>query len=125
MKNLDVLCAKTALQIEDEWKELSEKKKKSFLNNITNGISILQEDGIYAFYLFLKREKIKSEIWNHCRALLNDSSLKQIIAYDQGLEDENAVIKMTENLDALLLAKDLIQRLLIYARYGIRSRENV
>lgn len=125
MKNLDALCAKTALKIEDEWQKMSEKKKKSFSNNITNGISILQEDGIYAFYLFLKREKIKSEVWNHCKELLNDSSMEKILSYPKKYDDEDAIIEMTENLDALLLAKDLLQRMLIYGRYGIRSKEKV
>ena len=123
MKNLDSLCAKIALGIENECKKKKDNDRKSFLNNITNGISILQEDGIYAFYLFLKREKIKSEVWDHCRDLLTDQSLEKIISYPKNLDDEKAIIEMTENLDALLLAKDLLQRMLIYARYGIRSRE--
>ncbi|MDW7679420.1 MAG: hypothetical protein SCK70_02580 [bacterium] len=123
MKNLDALCAKTALGIENLCSKKSENDRKSFLNKITNGISILQEDGIYAFYLFLKREKIKSEVWDYCRQMLLDQSLDKIISYPKNLDDEDAIIKMTENLDALLLAKDLMQRMLIYARYGIRSRE--
>jgi|GEM_PF-1363329 len=123
MKNLDALCAKAALGIENLCSKKSENDRKSFLNKITNGISILQEDGIYAFYLFLKREKIKSDVWDYCRQMLLDQSLDKIISYPKSSEDEEAIIKMTENLDALLLAKDLMQRMLIYARYGIRSKE--
>lgn len=123
MKNLDSLCAKTALEIENLCSKKNENDRKSFLNKITNGLSILQEDGIYAFYLFLKRENIKSDVWDSCRKMLLDPSLDKIVAYPKSSEDEDAIIKMTENLDALLLAKDLMQRMLIYTRYGLRSRE--
>ncbi|MBN2093476.1 hypothetical protein JW964_27880 [candidate division KSB1 bacterium] len=121
MKNLDALCAATAFKIEKDSSLKSEKDRKSLLNNITNGISVLQEDGIYAFYLFLKREKIEGQIWPACQELLANEAIGRILRNSMSDEEEN-IIKMTENMEHLFLAKDLLQRLLVYARYGMRSR---
>jgi len=121
MKNLDALCAATAIKIETEFSAKSAKDQKSMLNNITNSISILQEDGIYAFYLFLKREKMVPAIWPACQKLLSDQAIGSILPNSNRSEEEN-IIKMTENMEHLFLAKDLLQRLLVYARYGMRSR---
>jgi hypothetical protein len=121
MKNLDALCAATARQLV----ALAEKRKaneaKDLQNRLTNGLGVLQEDGVYAFYLYLKREKLEDKVWPICADLLRHEAVGKMLPHPGKKNDEDLLIEMTENLDHLLLAKDLLQRTLIYARYGLRA----
>ncbi len=124
MKNLDALCAATARALVAAGEQAEKHKKggrKEILNRLTNALGVLQEDGVYAFFLFLKREGLLDNIWQVCAGLLRQKAVGEMLPAADKKSDEDLLIEMTENLDHLLLAKDLLQRTLIYARYGLRA----
>ncbi len=115
--NLDAYCAHCAHQIV----ELSGPNcDKELENRLNNALAVLQEDGVYAFYLFLKYRKLDRgpwPVWPILAELLQNPELGSPL---QG-NDDLAVIQMSESLHRLLLVKQLAERTLIYVRYGLRS----
>jgi hypothetical protein len=123
--NLDAHCAQCAHNIV----ALSgANRDKDLENRLNNALGVLQEDGFYAFYLFLKYRKLNQEsrggddkawpVWPKLAELLQSEVVGAPLP--QG-NDDDAVIQMTEDLRKLLLAKQLTERTLVYARYGLRS----
>jgi len=129
--NLDRLAAQRAQEfirktIDDDRKP----DPKSVDNTVTNALGVLRENGIYACALFLKsRPKTEKQ-----RA---DALLSEMLHLLAGLgfgwgrpdsEDAYHVLaypteKVTSGkLERLLLAKETLEQMLIYARYGAKAR---
>lgn len=108
-QNLDYLAAQCAQEIV---------KKDMEENTITKTLGVLQENGVYACFLYLlAREKEAAPVMiQKMRALLEklgiNNSPKDDLEYAKGL---------TQNLSTLLLAKEALERMLIYARYGAKA----
>jgi len=60
-------------------------------------------------------------IWCHLAALLRDPEVGGLLESSNGPDDAQALIALTEDLHKLVLAKQLMQQTLIYARYGLRA----
>ncbi|MEK7275566.1 MAG: hypothetical protein AAB110_09950 [Candidatus Desantisbacteria bacterium] len=128
-QNLDLKCAECGSGIADGiFAELREKKKTE--NLLTKSLGVLQEDGVYAFFLYLasqgkeekgkkNHEKMSAEV---CIAeatnLLKGVGLPLTNA-EQVLQDIRK--NLAEDLDSLLLAKQLLERTLVYARYHAKA----
>jgi hypothetical protein len=122
--NLDALCAQCAQKIV---KLSGATRDKDLENHLRNALGVLQEDGFYAFHLFLRYRKLDRQstgpkdkawrVWPELEELLQKPELGAPL---QGA-GEKAVIQMTGDLQNLLLAKQLTERTLIYALYGVRS----
>lgn len=138
--NLDRLAAQHAQAIirrivdEEETqqeKEASKKKTKAQLSSdvdstVTKALGVLQENGVYASFLYLlAKEKENSSVvveemlnlldglgfgWGKLENLTADKVLSHI-------RD-----KVTVDLERLLLAKETLEQMLIYARYGAKAR---
>lgn len=111
MQNLDLECAKLAETLAQQMTE----------QVITKALGVLEEQGLYAYFLFLKssKEVEKEEIINRCYSLLQDNlslknNSKDIFEKLQGLATD---------LDNLLFARDLLRQALIYARYHAKAKE--
>ncbi|GIV98635.1 hypothetical protein [Roseiflexus sp.] len=140
-RNLDRLAAKHGQEIirrvvdEEETqknKREDEKKSKQQLttsieNTITKALGVLQENGVYACFLYLlAREKENgSVVVDEMLNVLNG------LGFGWGKPASNspeAVLahvsdKVTADLEHLLLAKETLEQMLIYARYGAKARE--
>lgn len=123
--NLDTHCARCAQNIV----ALSgTNRDKDLENRLNNALGVLQEDGFYAFYLFLKYRNLDREphggddkawpVWPNLAELLRNEAVGAPLGAGA---DDMAVVEMTEDLQKLLLAKQLTERTLVYARYGLRS----
>jgi len=97
---------------------------------VTKALGVLQENGIYACALFLKsRSKDEKE-----RAdVLMDEMLHLLdkLGFGWGLPSSNQARDVLQhisdrvtrdNLERLLLAKETLEQMLIYARYGAKAR---
>lgn len=117
--NIDMSCAKYGAEIGNIG-EL----KESLANK---ALGVLQEEGVYAFFLFLASRKNENnqakEIQKSIFRLLKDfQSLKDVLSTeDKVLQDVRE--KLAEDLDTLLLARDLIEHTLVYARYHLKTKE--
>ncbi len=92
-ENLDLACAKVG-------KTIAERPSKDLENLITSALAVLEEQGLYAFFLFLKARGGSDA------PKVNDNIYK--------------FQEMAKDLDKLLLARDLVRQVLVYARYHAR-----
>jgi hypothetical protein len=122
--NLDAVCADYGYQVVRQVaSDLSlPKGDKSKLENIiTKSLGVLQEDGIYAFFLFLdyRRKELGAEaVEQKMKAMLRD---QQVELLPTGQTDYDAIRELTTDLDCLLLAHQLLEQALIYARYHAKA----
>jgi hypothetical protein len=130
--NLDTLCAhygyKIVQRTVDELGQLPKDKRGKLENTITKALGVLQEDGVYAFFLFIEYFKDRNEsygaeeISQDCKKLLRDSEIKLLRGRQDGENNDfDALVDLTKNLDHLLLAYKLLEQTLIYARYHAKA----
>ena len=116
-ENLDLACAKAG-------KTIAEQPPKGLKNLITSALAVLEEQGVYALFLYLKAHG--KDIGKTVSEKLHDF-LKKTPQRSPLLEDEvdilSALRKLGEDLDNLLLARDLLRQTLVYARYHARLPE--
>ncbi|MBC7260293.1 MAG: hypothetical protein H5T65_13750 [Chloroflexi bacterium] len=122
-QNLDQLCAKFGWNIADEVHQAIGKNAE---NHITKSLGVLQEDGVYAFFLYQasrgQREKPGAgKLRDQARELLKEAGIK---GFEHAGEPLAAVREyLASDLDQLLLAKRLLEQALIYARYHAKALE--
>lgn len=104
MEILDLKCAEFGYKIGQSASE----------DIIRKSLGVLQEDGVYAFFLWCasKAVKIQEESFN----FLKEEVIMKNILQDE-VEPLQAIRnKLKDNLDHLLFAKELLERTLVYAR---------
>lgn len=122
MEILDMKCAEAGKEIADSvFAIVKEKNKTESL--ITKSIGVLQEDGVYAFFLYLASQKSQHADdmrKNAYKILKQDSVMKYVLGAEN---DELKAIrkKLASNLDDLFFAKELLERTLVYARYHAKA----
>ena len=113
-ENLDLACAKTGQAI-------AEKPSKELEKLVTSALAVLEEQGVYALFLFLETRggKAAPTIEQKVREFLKTTPQRAPLLSGDG--DVFALLQsMSEDLDKLLLARDLIRQALVYARYHAR-----
>lgn len=137
--NLDRLAAQHAQEvikrlIKEEGKDNKDIKKAAAAadNTITKALGVLQEDGVYACFLYLlaKEEENGAVVIEEMLTLLEKLGFGWNAPKKNGRIDTNPeqVLlhirdKVTGDLDRLLLAKEILEQMLVYARYGAKARE--
>ena len=110
--NLDLKCAECGSKIPQSNKDET---------LITKSLGVLQEDGVYAFFLYLAsrgEKELAKRIIEQTFSLLKN----QITSIKDAGEPLSAIReKLADNLDSLLLAKQLLERTLVYARYHAKA----
>ena len=127
--NLDQLAAQYAQQIVAEGQKADQPKEIE--NLITKTLGVLQEQGVYAVMLFLfsrtsKEKDIAPHIRQRLYGLLKDISPFVEKKFDVPSDMAQETLKfysdqVCNDLDTLLLVKDLYEQTLIYARYGAKA----
>lgn len=132
--NLDRLAAEYAQKIINrivDEKKVDDKEKKKLTanadNTITKSLGVLQENGVYACFLYL----LAKEKENGSVVVEEMLSLLEGLGFGWGKPTNNsaeAVLKhitetVTVDLERLLLAKESLEQMLIYARYGAKARD--
>ncbi len=107
--NLDMECAKLGAKLAGQ----SDDK------TLTNALSVLEEQGVYAFFLYLGQKNDRRGVTNLCRDFLKHH-------LPGGFGSDNDAFKATQDIagdiDKLLLARDLLRQSLIYGRYHAKAR---
>lgn len=121
-QNLDRLCAQYGHAMA---KQVHEKLGKQAENHITKSLGVLQEDGVYAFFLYQVSRKSEKEgaqkLKAQAAALLKQCGMK---GFQNSADPLEAVRnELANDLDQLLLAKRLLEQALIYARYHAKALE--
>jgi hypothetical protein len=129
-RHLDWLAAHRAQEIIGQTQSLKQ-KPADVDNTITKALGILQEDGLYACALFLKSrsgdEKKRADVvMGEMLNLLDGLGFGWGKPQSTQAEDvlQHISDKVTaDNLERLLLAKETLEQMFIYARYGAKARK--
>ena len=121
--NLDRLAAQHAQAIINATRE---RKASDVDNTVTKALGVLQENGVYACFLYLLAKEgdngrvVVREMLNLLDSLNfgwskpNDDSPESVLSH--------ITERVTVDLERLLLAKETLEQMLIYARYGAKAR---
>jgi len=116
MENLDLACAKLGQDLAELKVDGKPVKEEVF----TAALGVLEEQGPYACFLYLKAredkegEQIIESATERLRGMIGDkTNAKDPLQFLQDL---------AMNLDQLLFARDLLRQALIYARYHAKAR---
>lgn len=113
-ENLDLACAQVG-------KTIAEKPSKELENLITSALAVLEEQGVYALFLFLKvrggsgAENVRKKLYEFLKVTPQQDPL-----LSDDADDFTSLQLMAKDLDKLLLARDLVRQALVYARYHAR-----
>ncbi len=125
MENLDLLAAQKAQAIIDETRP---QEASDVENLITKALGVLQENGVYAalLYLYSRTNANEKPIAESTRENLLDLTEKLTSSRPATKKATDALKFLTDqvcnDLDRLLLVKQLWEQTLIYARYGAKAR---
>ncbi|HXF70257.1 MAG TPA: hypothetical protein VNK89_10675 [Thermoflexus sp.] len=126
MRNLDLLAAQTAQRIIADTMHC---KPADVDNLATKALGVLQESGIYAATLFLySRSSKDAEIAPYVRKSLLDLAAQEILNQPAPDDEVHAALRFVtdricNDLDTLLLIKQVWEQTLIYVRYGAMARK--
>jgi hypothetical protein len=118
-ENLDLACAKVG-------KNIAEGSSKEPKNLITNALAVLEEQGMYALFLYLKaqgKETGKTVSDKLHDFLKNTPRQSPLLSMDNN-DIFSALQELGANLDNLLLARDLVRQSLVYARHHAQLCED-
>ncbi len=122
--NLDSLCAQYGYEIVHTAApngSLSKGDRAKLENTITKSLGVLQENGVYAFFLYLdyrRGEKGAPETKKQALSLLRHAEVGLLPSGNNHFQD---VQQLTDDLDNLLLARQLLEQALTYARYHAKA----
>lgn len=117
MTNIDYWCIKTGQEI----------GKVTDKNILQKSLGVLQEDGVYAMFLWLEKKDKNSNIRKKFVELFKEEHLEPYFGAHFKLESDdflsfcNAITEITEDIDKLLFMKKIIERTLTYAYYHARE----
>ncbi len=102
---------------------------------INKALGVLQESGVYASALFLKsrtgeeEKKIADAVMDEMLGMLHDIGVGLAFGWGQrpSVDKPDEVLNylhknVTSDIEQLLLAKESLEQMLIYARYGAKAR---
>ena len=120
MPNLDYKCMEYVQRI----------SKISDSNNLRKALGVLQEDGVYAMFLWLeeknKSKRIRKELINH----INEREIKKyLLKESENFNGEDfskfceKLREVAKDIDKVLFMKKLLARTLTYALYHAKVKE--
>jgi hypothetical protein len=128
--NLDRLAAKHAQAVIANTKD---SKSSDIENTVTKALGVLQEDGVYACFLYLlaKEKEPGKKVLEQMLGLLeglgfswNKPMKENKIDFRPDVVLKHITDHVTQDLERLLLAKETLEQMLIYARYGAKARQD-
>ena len=120
MINLDYICAKIGQNLVE-----NEKDKKE--NTLRKALGILQEDGVYAMFLWLENKD--NEIRTKLNSLLNEKEItSKLLSDSKSFPDDfegfcEKLQEVAKDIDKLLFLKKILERTLTYALYHAKIKE--
>lgn len=124
LTNLDSLCAQHGYEIVHAVApngSLPTGDRAKLENTITKSLGALQENGVYALFLYLEYRKGETGSPQTKSKILNLLRHPEVNLLSPGNNHFTALQQLTNNLDNLLLARQLLEQALIYARYHAKA----
>jgi hypothetical protein len=108
-ENMDIVCASKGREI----------ASLGTANLITNALAVLEEQGVYAFFLYLAAKG--KNVLNSLYDFLKDPPGVSPLLSGEGKNIFDDLNKLGEDLDNLLFARDLLRQTMVYARYHAKA----
>lgn len=133
MQNLDQICARYGFKFAEEISKDDAKKAEKL---ITDALSVLQEQGLYAFVLFCRSRSEAKKLENLTKELLKELDLiknsnskvkekENINMKDSAKSSDDLLDKIREDIladiDKLMFAVSVLEKSLIYARFHTKA----
>jgi len=93
-------------------------------NVVDKALGVLVNDGIYAMWLFIEEKKSKTNPEKFCKKieeLLKEAGLVDSCNCSTVEGREKFFEQLTEDLNKLLLARQILEKLLIYVRHQYKA----
>jgi len=126
MINLDYVCIDIGQKIIND---TDKEKIKDTQNNIRKTLGVLQEDGVYAMFLWLEDKDREKKIRKNLTKLLNKENIKRYLLNNSDKFPENfkefceKLKVVAQDIDKLLFMKKTLERTLTYALYHAKIGE--
>jgi hypothetical protein len=117
VQNLDVECARLGQRLAE-----GDGVNEELVNH---ALTVLEEQGVYAFFLYLEYLKARRrEGANHVSATCAEflRRVPQGSPLLGGGDVFASLQRLSENLDDLLFARDVLRQALVYGRYHVKAR---
>ena len=114
-QNLDALINELGYKIVKKIESKGNDKTK-YKNEIDKALGVLANDGVYAYYVYVKSKKVDD-------IFLSDE-IKPIIQFVEGEGkelDQNFFGNLSQDLNNLLFFREILEKILIYARYHAKA----
>jgi len=115
-KNLDALINKIGYEIVEEIKSKGRDKTK-YKNEIEKALGVLSNDGVYAFYVYVKSKKVNDVFLEKIKPI---TSVIPEVPFQNG-NWQKFFENLSENLQSLLFFREILEKILIYARYHAKA----
>jgi len=120
VQNLDAVCAKLGAK-------MATGGTKDTENSITKALGVLEEQGVYALFLYLhaREKEWGKKTSTELATFLREQPSKQnaLLGATNNNEPFDALHQLATDLDKLLFARDLLHRALMYARYHAKAAQ--
>jgi hypothetical protein len=121
VQNLDAACAKLGAT-------LASSGNKDTENSITKSLGVLEEQGVYALFLYLhaRENDWGKSTSNKLATFLREQPSQQNSLLGATTTNSDlfaALQQLAGDLDKLLFARDLLHRALVYARYHAKAAQ--
>jgi len=107
--NLDFTAAKLGFEIVD-----GAENPKEMETLINKSLGVLSSNGVYALWLFLRSE-------NGDKNIDVVDFIKRFSIELNGTSEEDKLINLSDNIQNLLFAKEVLEKTLVYARYRAKA----
>lgn len=113
--NLDKLAAESGFNLVEKCKE-DDRELKELERVINKSLGILIEEGLFAYSIWLESEQ-ENVIEEYSRKLINEAKISQS---NRSLR-EIILHEISKDIQKMILTRQLLERMLIYARYMAKA----
>ncbi len=117
---IDALINKIAYNLVYEINNKNKDKKKKYLNEIDKSLGVLSNDGVYAYFVYVESKNINDVFLDQIRDITNIVKVRSEGKLINEL-NQNYFQKLSEDLNSLLFFRDILEKILIYARYHAKA----
>ena len=118
MENLDISCAELGRKL-----SVIDRVDEKLLQD---SLSVLEEQGLYAFFLYLKAhgKGPGKEVTAKCYQFLRDNPVICQKLHSSGNNVFDAILELSQSIDDLIFARELLIQALVYARYHSKAKNS-
>ncbi|WP_202695648.1 hypothetical protein [Petrotoga sp. 8T1HF07.NaAc.6.1] len=119
MSNIEADINKMSFEIVESIFKKEGSQRSKYINEIDKALGVLVNDGVYAYYVYVKSKNISDVFLD----LLGDLQ-KFVDNTEEKKEWEDYFQELSKDLNKLLFFRELLEKVLIYARYHAKAKEN-